>query len=277
MGLFGRIQVNGALQRLGKRIAANPYLWQIAADGRPHFDHWVEEHASDGDLIRAAADLTSFHLEIPPRYMTREWGQQLSDIVRGSAECVKREIHRRGLAESGDVIDEADSASPVDTSSTQQGESMNSEAPNSSEARQPILDLYRDALKDRQKQFAGQIHSEADERSVRLTALIDVSIKLYKSHLPGMDIALEDQTNRGNMAQNLSAEYLVFLMLDPDELPRVFAEYILWKFGTDEAVEKIVDVEYLKEAIKRGISLLPKETREATIAIKENHNWGRLI
>ena len=100
MSFWGRLQVNGALQRVGKRIAANPYLWQIAGDGRPHFDHWVEERASDNDLIRAAAELVGFLHEIPARYMERDWGQQLATIIQGSMQFVAQEMRRRGLSES---------------------------------------------------------------------------------------------------------------------------------------------------------------------------------
>ena len=272
MGLWGRIQVNGALQRLGKSIAANPYLWQVASDGRPHFDHWVEERASDGDLIRAAAELTSFLYQIPPRYMAREWGQQLATIIQGSTECVRREMVRRGLAES-----DADQQTDRPATSTQGAESMSPEAPDPDEARQPIVDVFREALKRQQKKFAGQVHSETDERSVRLTALLDATFELYKSQVPGMDVALKEPSNHRNMAQNLTVEYMPLLMLDPDELPRTFAEYTLWKFGNEEATEQIVDVEYLREAFQRGIALLPDETREATISGKNRFEWGKLL
>jgi hypothetical protein len=92
-----------------------------------------------------------------------------------------------------------------------------------------------------------------------------------------MDVALKDPSNRRNMAQNLTVEYMPLPMLDPDELPRTFAEYTLWKFGNDEATEQIVDVEYLEEASERAISLLPDETREATISGKNRFEWGKLV
>jgi hypothetical protein len=56
------------------------------------------------------------------------------------------------------------------------------------------------------------------------------------------------------------------------ELPRTFADYLLLKFGGDN-----VDVEHLREAFKRGISLLPPETRKAAIAAKKKYEWGKLV
>lgn len=150
-------------------------------------------------------------------------------------------------------------------------------ATDSDETRAPIVKLFQNALKRQQMKFAGRVHSETDERSVRLTALLDASFELYKSQVPGMDVALKDPSNSQNLAQNLTAEYMPLLMLDPDELPRTFAEYILWKFGSEQATEQIVDVEYLKEAFERGISLLPEETRETTISGKHLFEWGKLV
>lgn len=116
MGLWGRIQVNGALQRLGKQIAANPHLWAVAPDGRPHFDHWVEEHASDDELISAAAALTAFLFQIPERYLHRDWGQQLAAIIQGSIECVRRGMVSRGVA-SVDSASGSSDAEEVDRAS----------------------------------------------------------------------------------------------------------------------------------------------------------------
>lgn len=144
-------------------------------------------------------------------------------------------------------------------------------------ARAPILKLFQDALKRQQEKFAGQVHTEADERSVRLTALLDATFELYKSHVPGMDVALKETSYRRNMADKLTGEYMPLLMLDPDELPRIFVDYILWKFGIDQATRQMIDIEYLKEAFERGISLLPDEVREDTISGKHRFEWGKLV
>lgn len=272
MGLWGRIQVNGALQRLGKRIAANPYLWQVASDNRPHFDHWVEDHASDGDLIRAGAELKSFLYEIPPRDMARKWGQQIATIVEGSAECVRREILKRGLTEGEAHGGESDRGTTRALTSTEREETVAYENPDP--ARQSMIELYQETLKLQRKKFAGKIHTDTDERSVRLTTLLEATLEIYRSQ-PSMDAALNDPSSRRNVVDNLTVEYMPLLFLDPDELPRTFAEYLLWKFGNDEAIEQPIDTEYLKGAFELGLSRLPDGGRERFAP--DRFEWGKLL
>lgn len=278
MGLWGRLQVNGALLRLSKRIAARPYLWEFASDNRPHFDHWVEEHASDGDLVRALRELEAALSEIPLRYLAREWGYELSSIIRGSIECVRREMQKRGLMQSEAADPELDRPEADAFVSTDRAEPLaDAKRLHLDKARAPIVKLFHDTLTRQQSMFAGQVDSADDERGVRLNALLHATFELVESHVPGMDVVLKDPGNRRNMVMNLTMEYMPILMLDPGELPRAFAEYMLWKYGTDQALEQIVDIDYLKGVFQRGISLLPDETRAATISLKHRFEWGKLV
>ncbi len=182
MEFWDRLQVNGALQRLGKRIAANPSLWQMASDGRPHFDHWVEECASDDDLVRAADVVEDSLVQIASCYQERRSGQQLATILQGSMRCAAREMRRRGLArgESGQVA----GARPASR-----------EGSDAKAASQPSIDLIQEALEQQQKTFAGPLRSQKGRLRVRLAGSFDENFEFHKSGVPGVDLALEDPSN----------------------------------------------------------------------------------
>lgn len=148
--------------------------------------------------------------------------------------------------------------------------------PASGDPKGRLAQLFSDALRRQQSKFAGRVHSETDERSVRLVALIDATFEFQKATVPALEVALADPTNRRNAAQKLSLEYMPLLMLDPEELPRAFAEYTLWQYG-DERGSPTADVEYLKRIFREGIGRLPEKTQEAAIKSKHEYEWGKLV
>lgn len=139
------------------------------------------------------------------------------------------------------------------------------------------MELYAAALSRREAKFAGEIHDEADARTIRLTAMVEATLELYETQVPGMGKLLKNSAKRQNVAQNLLVENMPLMMLDPGELPHVFAEYMMWTYGRELEGGQVADTDYLKAAFLEGISRLPADGPERMIAGKNRFKWGELI
>ena len=284
MGYWTRVQANGAMARIGKRITGDPRLWKPAPDGRPRFVHWLEKEASDADLQRAKHELDSFLQEIPERWLGHAWAEEIVDRVNESVQAVLLEVQRRGTStgwlsnvalpyseDAGEEEDDAEASLNAERAPRPEHEQS------IDNVRRPIIELFEAAMRRQEAKFAGRVETEAQRRTLRQNALVEVSLRMYEAIVPGMDLALREGENREGLATRFREEYIPLLMIDPEDLPRVFADYLLWSLGGEQASVDLVDIDELKETFREAISLLPAGTRDATIKGKHRFEWGKLV
>ena len=150
---------------------------------------------------------------------------------------------------------------------------MTKTTPLTDPVRQEFIDMYEENLIDLMEKSNTEKLSEEDERSLRISAMVDTAMQVRKDLDPLLAKKLKSLENLKDYKQYLLAEFRIFGFTPKSSTARIFAEYLLLSLLDEFEIEDRIDFEVFGNELNQAFMKMSDDYKD----LRRIFPWGQLI
>ncbi len=150
---------------------------------------------------------------------------------------------------------------------------MTKTTPLTDPVRQEFIDMYEETLIDLMEKSNTEKLSEEDERSLRISAMVDTAMQVRKDMDPLLAKKLKSLENLKDYKQYLLAEFRIFGFIPKSSAARIFAEYLLLSLLDEFEIEDRIDFEVFGNELNQAFMKMSDDYKD----LRRIFPWGQLI
>ncbi len=150
---------------------------------------------------------------------------------------------------------------------------MTKTTPLTDPVRQEFIDMYEENLIDLMEKSNTEKLSEEDERSLRISAMVDTAMQVRKDLDPLLAKKLKSLENLKDYKQYLLAEFRIFGFIPKSSTARIFAEYLLLSLLDEFEIEDRIDFEVFGNELNQAFMKMSDDYKD----LRRIFPWGQLI
>ena len=150
---------------------------------------------------------------------------------------------------------------------------MTKTTPLTDPVRQEFIDMYEETLIDLMEKSNTEKLSEEDERSLRISAMVDTAMQVRKDLDPLLAKKLKSLENLKDYKQYLLAEFRIFGFIPKSSTARIFAEYLLLSLLDEFEIEDRIDFEVFGNELNQAFMKMSDDYKD----LRRIFPWGQLI
>ena len=150
---------------------------------------------------------------------------------------------------------------------------MTKTTPLTDPVRQEFIDMYEETLIDLMEKSNTEKLSEEDERSLRISAMVDTAMQVRKDLDPLLAKKLKSLENLKDYKQYLLAEFRIFGFIPKSSTARIFAEYLLLSLLDEFEIEDRIGFEVFGNELNQAFMKMSDDYKD----LRRIFPWGQLI